>query len=103
MADQDLYPVPAEWAARARIDGAAFEAMTTAARDDPDAFWLEQAERLDWVTAPTRAGDHRDRLCRLLLFGLNDDGTHGNSFSWGRGASGRRNRSRGARIRPARS
>ena len=25
--------------------------------DDPDAFWLEVAEGIDWVTAPTRAVD----------------------------------------------
>jgi acetyl-CoA synthetase len=25
--------------------------------DDPDGFWLEQAERLDWITSPTKAGD----------------------------------------------
>jgi len=24
---------------------------------DPDAFWLDQAQRLDWITAPTKAGD----------------------------------------------
>ena len=24
---------------------------------DPDGFWLEQARRLDWIVAPTRAGD----------------------------------------------
>lgn len=25
--------------------------------DDPDSFWLEQAQRLDWSTPPTQAGD----------------------------------------------
>ena len=25
--------------------------------DDPDGFWLEQAQRLDWLEAPTRGGD----------------------------------------------
>ncbi len=24
---------------------------------DPDGFWLDQAQRLDWITAPTKAGD----------------------------------------------
>ncbi|WP_375288200.1 acetate--CoA ligase [Sphingomonas sp.] len=57
MAEQDLYPVPAEWAERARVDREAYEAMYAAAASDPDAFWLEQAQRLDWVKAPTRAGD----------------------------------------------
>ena len=25
--------------------------------DDPDGFWLDQAKRLDWIEAPTKAGD----------------------------------------------
>ena len=25
--------------------------------DDSDGFWLEQAQRLDWAQAPTKAGD----------------------------------------------
>ncbi|KAK0338917.1 hypothetical protein LTR94_036643, partial [Friedmanniomyces endolithicus] len=25
--------------------------------DDGDAYWLEQAQRLDWITPPTRASD----------------------------------------------
>ncbi|WBO20867.1 acetate--CoA ligase [Sphingomonas abietis] len=25
--------------------------------DEPDSFWLEQADRLDWIETPTRAGD----------------------------------------------
>jgi acetyl-CoA synthetase len=57
MAEQDLYPVPTEWAERARVDREAYQAMYAAAASDADAFWLEQAQRLDWVKAPTRAGD----------------------------------------------
>ena len=57
MSEQQVYPVPAEWAARARVDRAGYEALYAAADTDPDAFWLEQARRLDWITAPTRAGD----------------------------------------------
>ena len=53
----DIYPVPAEWAARAHVDASAYEAMYAAARDDADAFWLDQAKSLDWVTSPTQAGD----------------------------------------------
>ena len=53
----DLYPVPADWAATAKVDAARYEAMYAASVADPDAFWLEQAERLDWTTKPTQAGD----------------------------------------------
>ncbi len=32
-------------------------ALHTAQADDPHAFWLEQARRLDWDKFPTRTGD----------------------------------------------
>ena len=57
MTDQDLYPVPSEWSQRARMNHAAYEAARTAARETPDAFWAEQARRLDWITAPTDIKD----------------------------------------------
>jgi acetyl-CoA synthetase len=53
MTDRDLYPVPPEWAARAHMNREAYEAARVAARETPDAFWAEQARRLDWITAPT--------------------------------------------------
>ena len=34
-----------------------YEAARVVARDTPDAFWGEQAGRLDWMTAPTRIKD----------------------------------------------
>jgi acetyl-CoA synthetase len=39
------------------IDPAARDALHRRSLDDPDGFWLEQAARLDWMTAPTKAGD----------------------------------------------
>ena len=57
MAEQDVYPVPAAWSARARVDRERYEALYVAAKDDPDAFWLDQAKRLDWIAAPTKAGN----------------------------------------------
>jgi acetyl-CoA synthetase len=53
MTDRDLYPVQPEWAARAHMNRGAYEAARVAARETPDAFWAEQAKRLDWITAPT--------------------------------------------------
>lgn len=55
--DSELYPVPAELAAHAHMDRQAYEAARIAARDTPDAFWSEQARRLDWMTFPTRIKD----------------------------------------------
>ena len=39
------------------MDRAAYEAARIAARERPDAFWAEQAQRLDWITPPTRIKD----------------------------------------------
>ena len=49
------HAVPAGFSAR--IGAAELQALRDAAADDPNAFWLAQAKRLDWVVAPTRAGD----------------------------------------------
>ena len=51
-----LYPVPERWSS-AGVDADALATMTDAAAADPQAFWLEQAKRLDWASAPTVAGD----------------------------------------------
>ena len=53
MSDPELYPVSADWAARAHMDAPAYEAARIAARQTPDAFWAEAAKRLDWITPPT--------------------------------------------------
>ena len=53
----DTYPVPADWAAKAHVDAAGYAALYAAAQADPAGFWLEQAQRLDWMAPPTRAGE----------------------------------------------
>ncbi len=53
----ETYPVPAEWARHAKVDAARYEEMYRASIDDPDAFWLEQAKRLDWLTFPTKGDE----------------------------------------------
>jgi acetyl-CoA synthetase len=57
VSDPEIYPVPAELAARAHMDRAGYEAARMQARETPEAFWAEQAERLDWVTFPTKIKD----------------------------------------------
>ena len=50
MTDQpDLYPVPSEWAQRARMNAAGYEAARAAARENPDGFWGEQAVVEMWT------------------------------------------------------
>ena len=53
----DLYPVPPEWAANARIDATRYDRMYARSLAEPDAFWLDQAERLDWIDRPTRGDE----------------------------------------------
>jgi len=57
VSDPEIYPVPAELAARAHMDRAGYEAARMQARETPEAFWVEQAERLDWMTFPTKIKD----------------------------------------------
>ncbi|MBC7161980.1 MAG: acetate--CoA ligase [Immundisolibacter sp.] len=45
MSDEKIYPVPAEFAARAYIKAADYEALYARSLADRDAFWAEQASR----------------------------------------------------------
>ncbi|WP_332654525.1 acetate--CoA ligase [Brevundimonas sp.] len=55
--DTDVYPVPSAWARRAWMTAAGYETARAAARERPEAFWSEQARRLDWMTQPTTIKD----------------------------------------------
>jgi acetyl-CoA synthetase len=57
MANEDLYPVPADWARRARIKQKDYDSLYGRALADPGSFWLEQARRLTWIKRPEIAGD----------------------------------------------
>ncbi|WP_374079045.1 acetate--CoA ligase [Bdellovibrio bacteriovorus] len=45
---KDLYPVPSEVAKNALIDEAKYKEMYERSVKDPEGFWAEQAERLEW-------------------------------------------------------
>jgi acetyl-CoA synthetase len=47
--NQSLYPVPAEWAARAHVDAAGYGARYAEALADPDRFWQREAQIVDWM------------------------------------------------------
>ena len=34
-----------------------YDAMYAQSMEDPDGFWLEQANRLDWMTTPAKGGE----------------------------------------------
>jgi acetyl-CoA synthetase len=57
MAELTIYPVPADWAKRARVNAAKYQQLYGRALADPGSFWLEQARRLDWIKRPEIAGD----------------------------------------------
>jgi acetyl-CoA synthetase len=49
-----VYPVPAAFAAHARIDEAKYQAMYRRSVEDPNGFWADEAKRVDWIKAPTK-------------------------------------------------
>ena len=53
----DVYPVPDEFAAAARIRRDDYQRLYADSLRDPDAFWGEAAKRLDWMRAPTQVKD----------------------------------------------
>ncbi|WP_316014333.1 acetate--CoA ligase [Roseobacter sp. HKCCA0434] len=48
------YPPSPELAETAHIDADGYDAKYAASVSDPEAFWAEEAKRLDWITAPTK-------------------------------------------------
>ncbi len=52
-----LYPVPANWAADALINEARYDAMYRRSVEDPEGFWRDEAQRIDWIRPFTRVKD----------------------------------------------
>ena len=48
--DEKLYDVPPAWEARAFVDDAQYRAMYHASVEDPDTFWYQHGNRIDWYT-----------------------------------------------------
>ena len=57
QAADPVYPVPPDWAESAKVHAARYATDYSRSLDDADAFWLEQAGRLDWIKRPTRANE----------------------------------------------
>ena len=49
----DLYPVKADFSAKARIDKNTYETLYRESIEHPDAFWGKAAQRLEWFKPPT--------------------------------------------------
>ncbi len=56
MSDQ-LLPVPKDWAAKAYVDAAKYQALYQASVDDPVKFWGEHGKRVDWIKPYTQVKD----------------------------------------------
>jgi acetyl-CoA synthetase len=52
-----LHPVPPEFAARARVDKAAYERDYAESVRDPEGFWRRIGQRLDWIRPYTKVKD----------------------------------------------
>ena len=52
-----VHPVPAEWAAKAKIDAARYEDMYARSLADPDGFWRAEAQRIDWIRTFTKVDE----------------------------------------------
>ncbi|CFX11445.1 acetyl-CoA synthetase [Candidatus Filomicrobium marinum] len=51
---ENVYPVSPEWAARAWLDEAKYKEMYKRSIDDPNGFWGEMGQRLDWIKPYTK-------------------------------------------------
>ena len=47
---QELFPVRDEWASSAKFDDARYREHYARSISDPDGFWREEAQRIDWLT-----------------------------------------------------
>ena len=63
----EAHPPSAEMIANAHIDAARYEEMYARSVSDPEGFWAEAAQRLDWMTAPTQIKDVDFTLGRVKI------------------------------------
>jgi acetyl-CoA synthetase len=54
---EKIYPVPETWRNAARIDAERYERLYRRSIDDPNGFWAEQGERIEWIAPFTRVKD----------------------------------------------
>src|SRR5579863_8823356 len=54
MPDDHLFPPSREAIARTFVTKARYDEMYARSISDPDGFWREHMQRLDWIKAPTK-------------------------------------------------
>jgi acetyl-CoA synthetase len=57
MSSPEIIPVPPEWATRAHIDAAGYDAACAEAQSDPEGYWRRLGQRLTWTQPPTEIKD----------------------------------------------
>ena len=57
MSEDAVYPVPESVAKDAWIDNDQYLEMYRRSVDDPEGFWSEQAQRIDWIKPVTKVQD----------------------------------------------
>jgi acetyl-CoA synthetase len=69
------FPPSEETRRRAHLDAAGYERMYRRSIEDPESFWLDQAETLEWIKKPTRGMRHRwDSAAGVIEHTWFDDG-----------------------------
>ncbi|GEC14858.1 acetate--CoA ligase [Nitrobacter winogradskyi] len=66
MSDK-IYDVSADWARRAWVDDAKYREMYARSIKDPDGFWSEAAQRLDWITPFTKVENTSFELGKVSI------------------------------------
>jgi acetyl-CoA synthetase len=51
---EKVYPVPAEWEARAFVNDAKYKELYAKSVSDPEGFWAEHGKRIDWIKPFTK-------------------------------------------------
>ncbi len=57
MSDGEVFPVPAEWAKKAHMTAAAYDAAIRREDADPAGYWGDMGRRLDWIQPFTEVKD----------------------------------------------
>ena len=52
-----VHPVSAEAAKNAHVNKADYDKMYASSVADPNAFWMEEGKRIDWIKPYTKAGN----------------------------------------------
>lgn len=75
MTEKRTFPPSEEVIARAYIDAKTYKEMYERSINDPDGFWLEHAETLDWIKKPTVARKYTwDSKARIIKHTWFEDG-----------------------------